>query len=177
MKATLQLIFSLAFCFIVLTSFGPVLDDDKKAIVCSEYTQKYVDKLTGIKRYIAKEKIILDDYRANNGFELVWFKTKNEYTLAFKAIEKLCFQNDVAVSFHLLQGKVVTCVSSHIENCESLMTVNFSEEDRSSKLDMLANSEVVGISFENRSTTFKLKLRRNHATQFKQTIDCLKSKN
>jgi len=176
LKATLRLLFFCAFCFIILTSFRSKIGKGKKAIICAEYTEKYVDKLTGIKRFIAKEKISLDDYRATNGFDLVWFKTKDEYTLAFKAIEKLCFQNDVAVSFHLLEGKVVTCVSTHIENCESLMTVNFFEDDINSKLSILSESEVVGISFENRNITYKLKMKRHHAEQFQQTIDCLKTK-
>ncbi len=149
----------------------------KRGVVCTEYTEKYVDKITGIKRFIAKEKISIDDYAEKNSFDLVWFKSKDEYTLAIKAIDKMCFQHDIAVSFHLLQGKVITCPSSHISNCESLMTVNFknsAEQDK--KVEMLTASEVVGISFDNGRKNYKLKLRPNQASVFQQTIKCLKER-
>ena len=60
----------------------------KKRDTCTEYTEIYVDKLTGIRRFIAKDKINLNDYDDKNSFDLVWFKSKNEYTLAIKALDK-----------------------------------------------------------------------------------------
>lgn len=149
----------------------------KKPIKCSEYTEKYVDKLTGIKRYIATEKINILDYNKEESFDLIWFKTKEEYTLAVKSTSKFCFQNDIAVSFHLLQGKVITIPSSHISNCESLMTVHLDEDDQNSsnKLDLLASSEVVGISFDNKKTVYKLKLHPDQSLLFLETVKCLRT--
>jgi hypothetical protein len=163
--------------FLLLTSFSYHHGKDKNSLNCSEFTEKYVDQVTGVKRYIAKDKIALNDYKAKNSFDLIWFKTKDEYTLAFKATDPICFQNDVAVSFHLLQGKVVTCASSHIENCESLMTVNFEEsQEGREKIEMLMDSEVVGISFENKAKEYKLKMRRRQSQEFQQTIQCLETR-
>lgn len=145
--------------------------------MCAEYTKKYVDKITGIKRYIAKEKISIDDYENKNSFDLIWFRNKDDYTLAIKAIDKMCFENDIAVSFHLLQGKVMTCASSHISNCESLMTVNFTELiEQDKKVQMLSSSEVVGISFDTGKKVYKLKLRQNQSQTFQETLKCLKLK-
>lgn len=136
-----------------------------------------MDKITGIKRYIAKEKIALVDFENKNDFDLVWFKSKEEYTLALKARNKMCFEHDIAVSFHLLQGQVITCPSSHISNCESLMTINFQEmEEIDQKFEMLSSSEVVGISFDNRKEIYKLKILPNQAKLFKQTLLCLKTR-
>jgi hypothetical protein len=149
-----------------------------KRIICTEYTEKYVDKVTGIKRFIAKEKLSINDFKNKNGFDLVWFKTKDEYTLAFKSVKKMCFDNDIAVSFHLLEGKVITCPSSHISNCESLMTVNFEgKSEQVKKISLLSSSEVVGISFDNGNESYKLKLLQDHAIQFQQTLNCLKDRN
>ncbi|GLR19621.1 hypothetical protein [Portibacter lacus] len=174
-----RLLHKIGFLILIICSmsFHYKVEKKKRSIICAEYTEKYVDKITGIKRYIAKEKIKLLDYKNKNTFDLIWFKTKGEYTLAFKAKKAMCLDQDVAVSFHLLQGKVVTCTSSHIENCESLMTVNFLETTEAlNKLDLISTSEVVGISFENRSKEYKLKLARKHAEQFQETLDCLKTK-
>ena len=146
----------------------------KKRDACTEYTEIYVDKLTGIRRFIAKDKINLNDYDDKNSFDLVWFKSKNEYTLAIKALDKLCFDHDIAVSFHLLQGKVITCPSSHISNCESLMTINFNENIKlGKKIELLSSSDVVGISFKNEKHEYKLKVLQDNSQQFRQTLNCL----
>lgn len=165
----------------MLSSFSTDIDifkkKRKKKDSCSEYTEIYVDKVTGIKRFIAREKINLIDYSEKNSFDLVWFKNKDEYTLAIKAQNQLCFDHDIAVSFHLLQGKVITCPSSHISNCESLMTINFDESlEIDKKIEMLSSSEVVGISFENEKHTYKLKLLRNTSELFKETLNCLQKR-
>lgn len=170
-------IFLLIITFIFFSFTLPFHEANKKKTkrnTCSEFTEIYKDKVTGLTRYIAKEKITLMDFEQKNQFDLVWFKNREDYTLAFKANKKLCFENDVAVSFHLLEGKVVTVSSSHIANCESLMTVQFEEEeDQDKKLGMIQNSEVVGISFTNKNANYKLKLYPKDARLFKDILECL----
>lgn len=160
-----------------MSGFTYYAKKDKRIPNCSEFTDKYVDQVTGVQRFIARNMIPLNDYKAKNSFDLIWFKTKDEYTLAFKAVQPLCFQNDVAVSFHLLQGRVLTCASSHIENCESLMTVNFegTNEGRD-KIKLLMASEVVGISFDNENQEYKLKLKQRQSQEFLKTILCLETR-
>ncbi|WP_235296352.1 hypothetical protein [Portibacter marinus] len=175
MKSTLHFSTILLYLSIFLTSTSFDTFKASKEVICSELTDKYVDKLTGVERHIAKEKIIIRDYNGKNTFDLVWFKTHDEYTLAFKAAKNLCLDNNIDVSFHLLQGKVVTCASAHIANCESLMTINFHESSvEESKFELISNSEVVGISFENKEKNYKLKLGRRQANQFLKTLKCLR---
>ena len=181
LRPTVPLLILSVISVILFCSFtfnGTEFKKKKRTLVCTEYTDKYVDKITGIKRYIAREKISIDDFENKNSFDLVWFKNKQDYTLAVKSIDKMCFENDIAVSFHMLQGKVVTCASSHISNCESLMTIHFSkDEEQDKKVEMLVESEVLGISFDIGSDVYKLKLRRNQSQTFQETLKCLKLRN
>ncbi len=168
-------LFFVAFLFFSFSYDGYEVNKKKnKRNTCSEYTEVYKDKVTGVTRYIAKEKITLMDFEQKNQFDLVWFKNKEDFTLAFKASKKLCFENEVAVSFHLLEGKVVTVPSSHIANCESLMTVQFEEDvDQDKKLEMIKDSEVVGISFTNKEQNYKLKLYPKDSRLFQDILNCL----